>query len=131
MFANTERQEVDLVVGESTYVLKLTIEAAIGLETKLKKSTGEILASMATFSISTMAEVTHWLLQEHHAAEFPNNPAGRKKVAQLMDRCKSKVLTQAIMDALGLKEEADDTGNPQQARVEIGERSTLKLAESA
>jgi hypothetical protein len=141
VFANSERQEVTLAVkrkangtegGEDVYVLKLTTSAAIALEGKLKKSTGEILMDMGRFSVSTLRDVLHVMLQEHHAKDFPPTPNGATKVADLMDRIGKKALATAIADAIGFKEEEAEGGpNPPEAQAGTGDGSTSTPGASA
>ncbi len=73
--ANPERGEVDFPVKsadgavEKNYVLKLSINAAVTLQKKLKKPMAEIVQGLDKMDFETIREIAFMLLQKHHAED--------------------------------------------------------------
>jgi hypothetical protein len=62
--ANPLRGEVDLVVGEKTYLLRLSINGVVEAETLLDKSVNEIIQSIDR--MGTLRALLWAALREHH-----------------------------------------------------------------
>jgi hypothetical protein len=70
MPANPERGEVDLQVGDRSYVLKLSMNAAATLEKKLGRSLGSIMVAANSLEFTAIRTIVWLLLQRYHAADF-------------------------------------------------------------
>ena len=68
--ANIERGEVEVVVNDRPYSLKLSTNAAVALENRLKKKIGAILADAEGLDFTAIRDIVWLLLQKHHAEEF-------------------------------------------------------------
>lgn len=68
--ANRERGEVALTVGDNEYTLKLSMNAAVTLEGKLKKKMSALLNEASELDFTIIREIVFMLLQKYHAAEF-------------------------------------------------------------
>jgi hypothetical protein len=73
--ANPERGEVPLIVGDRTYTLKLSMNAAAALEGRLKKSLGDIMRDAGSLNFQAIRTLVWLLLQKYHAAEFKTEAA--------------------------------------------------------
>lgn len=67
---NLHRGEVALKVGDRTYRLKLTMNAAAATEERVGKSMFEIMRSADSLSFKAIRTVLWTLLQKFHADEF-------------------------------------------------------------
>jgi hypothetical protein len=73
--ANAERGEVDLEIKngdgevERSYVLKLSMNAAVALQRKHKKSMAQIFSEVERLDFEAMREIAFMLLQKHHSGD--------------------------------------------------------------
>lgn len=79
--ANEERGEVDLVAGERTYVLALSMNAIAAMQKRTGKTYGDTIRAIRGLDIVALRDVYHAMLQRHHAKDFPNP----EKVGDLID----------------------------------------------
>lgn len=70
--ANIERGEVELIVNDRAYTLKLTMNAAITTQKRTGKTIGELLGKAAALDVEAIRDIVFVLLQKHHADEFKN-----------------------------------------------------------
>lgn len=68
--ANIERGEVEVIVNDKPYTLKVTMNASVAMQTRTKKTMGELLGAAAALDFEAIRDVVFMLLQKHHAAEF-------------------------------------------------------------
>jgi hypothetical protein len=68
--ANPERGEVEIVVNDRPYTLKLSTNAAVSFEEKEKKTIGQLLMEAQALSFKSIRYFLWLLLQTHHAEEF-------------------------------------------------------------
>lgn len=73
--ANPERGEVSMDIAGTTYTLKLSMNAAVALERKLKKRIGQLLAEVNALGLDATRTMVWLLLQKHHAADFKTEDA--------------------------------------------------------
>ena len=73
--ANPERGELDVVVNEKTYTLKLSMNAAAVLQGRHKKSVGALLREAIDLDFVSIRAIVWLLLQKFHAAEFKTEDA--------------------------------------------------------
>jgi hypothetical protein len=121
--ANRERGEVDLTVEREgstvTFVLKLSMNAAVALEKRRGKSVGEVLQELARMDFVSIRDVMHLLLQKHHAKEFSQIEA----VGNLCDEIglvKAVEAINAVMEANA----PEGKGNPPTAAASTGDSSS-------
>lgn len=68
--ANIERGEVEVVVNETAYTLKLSMNAAAVAQSRHKKTIGKVIEEAANFDATMIIALVWVLLQKHHAADF-------------------------------------------------------------
>lgn len=68
--ANIERGEVEIVVNDTPYTLKLTTNAAVALQTRTKKTFGQLAAAAMELDVEAIRDIVFALLQKNHAADF-------------------------------------------------------------
>lgn len=90
--ANEERGEVNLVVGDKTYVLRLTNQAICETQARTGKTWGVLLRSMDEMDYIAYRDVLNVTLRAYHAKEFPNLVA----VSGLIDDASMPRVTQAL-----------------------------------
>jgi len=128
--ANPEQGEVDLVVCERVYTLKLTTKASKILQKRTGKTVGEVMKQIAIVDVDAFCEVLHASLQKYHGAEFPYSPKGEEAIETLVDVSGGwKKLVPTFVELLGVKKKADEAlaeqgPNPPEAQAGTGERST-------
>lgn len=133
MVANPERGEVDLEAhtpsGTKHYTLKLSINAAVALQAKRKKTMGEIVAELSTMDFNTIRALAFVVLQKHHKDEITTE----ELAGDVVDDAGGVVPFMAAMKALlEMGQEAADAGNPPTAQGETtGGASTSALGVSA
>jgi hypothetical protein len=119
--ANPERGEVALVVAGRAYTLKLSMNAAVTLERKLKKRIGQIMQEASALSFESIRLVVWLLLQKHHAEDFTTED----KAGELIDDAGG---VQVFFSALQALTEANQpegvAADPPEAQDGTGERST-------
>lgn len=79
--ANEERGEVDLVCGEKTYVLALSMNAIAEMQAKTGKTYGESIRAIRSLDITALRDFLWMTLKKHHRREF----AEVSKVGDLVD----------------------------------------------
>lgn len=126
MSANPERGEVSLVVpgrnGEAdrTYTLKLSMNVAVALQKRLKKTIGEILAETSRLDFEAIRTCAWLLLQKYHKDEFKTEDA----VGDLIDDAGGAPVFFDLIGQLNDTNKAPDEGNegdakgPQQAQAD-------------
>lgn len=130
MAANPEQQEVDLVVCERVYTLKLNTKASKILQKRTGKTVGEVMRQIAIVDVDAFCEVLQASLQKYHGAEFPYSPKGEAAIESLVDLAGGwKKLVPTFIELLGVKDKkdealADEGPNPQEAQAGTGESST-------
>ncbi len=80
--ANEERGEVELVAGEDRFTLCLSMNAICRMQTRTKKTYGELLQSMRNLDIAALRDIVWMTLEKYHKDTFPNP----EKVGDLIDR---------------------------------------------
>jgi hypothetical protein len=138
MFANPERGEVEVKVGDDAYVLKMSMRAARQLQKRNNgKTVGQLFSLASQLDFNAVGELMYGLLQEFHAKEFPS----MKEVDELIDRAGGPRVFFDYCDVYDAMEKlrkaakapgvvgADD--RPQIAQAGTGTDSELQLAESA
>ncbi len=73
--ANEERGEVEFAAGEQSYTLVLSMNAICEMQTRTKKTYGQLVQDMAALDIVALREILWMTLKKHHAKEFPNADA--------------------------------------------------------
>jgi len=68
--ANIERGEIEIVVNDKPYTLKVTMNASIAVQTRTKKTIGDLINAATAMDFEAIRDVVFMLLQKHHAAEF-------------------------------------------------------------
>lgn len=68
--ANSERGEIEIIVNDKPYTLKVTMNASIAIQTRTKKTMGELINAATALDFEAIRDVVFMLLQKHHAAEF-------------------------------------------------------------
>lgn len=135
--ANRERGEVALVIpGERgapnrEYTLRLSMNAAVALETRLKKRLGIVIAEAELLSFEAIRHIVWVLLQKYHAAEFKDEEA----VGNLIDDAGGVSVFFELMRQVSAanQQETQDggggaaEGNPPDAPGGTGASSTSKL----
>jgi hypothetical protein len=79
--ANIERGEVELVVNDKSYTLKLSMNAAVQLEARQKRKIGEILSDAESLDFTAIRDIVWVLLQKFHSGDFKTPD----KVGDFMD----------------------------------------------
>lgn len=80
--ANPEKGEVDLVVGDKTYVLRIRTNTVCEIEAKSGKAWGDLWQDVKQTNIQSMRTLLFALLQPYHKKEFPTMDA----VGDLIDQ---------------------------------------------
>ena len=136
--ANVERGEVGITVTrkgeERDYTLKMSMNAAVTLEQKLKRKMGQLLTEASELDFTVVREMVFMLLQKHHSDEI-------KTVAHAGDFIDDSGGIAVFFESLNqlaeankpAEEEAEATGkaNPPDAQTGTSGDSILTLAESA
>lgn len=111
--ANIERGEVELVVNDRVYTLKLTTNAAIAMQTRTKKTFGQLAASAVELDIEAIRDIIFMLLQKHHAQEFKTLTS----VGEFIDDAGGvKVFFETLEKLQAANQAAEDAANPQTAQ---------------
>ncbi len=111
--ANAERGEVALDVGGKSFTLKLTTNAAATLQTRYKKSLGQLLNDIGGLDVIAIRGIFWCLLQKHHAKEFKTE----EQVGDFIDDAGGlKVVMEAIERSLVLNNDP----NPPTAQEATG-----------
>lgn len=132
MVANPERGEVDLEVhtaeGTKHYTLKLSINAAVALQAKRKKTMGEIVQELSTMDFNTIRSLAFVVLQKHHKDEITTE----EKAGDVIDDAGGVVPFMAAMrQLLEMGQKAANDANPPTAQETTGGASISTPAVSA
>lgn len=92
--ANEERGEVEFVVEEQPYTLALSMNAICEMQTRTKKTYGQMVMDMAGLDVAAVRELLWMTLKKHHGKEF-DSP---QKVGSLVEKHEDGV--SAAIDAL-------------------------------
>jgi hypothetical protein len=126
--ANIERGEVELVVGDESYTLKLSMNAAVQLEARQKRKIGEILNDAESLDFTAIRDIVWVLLQKFHAAKFKTPEA----VGNFMDEAGGAKVFFETLAKLAAANKPEGTANPPVAPTTgTGGNSTETPAESA
>lgn len=143
--ANPERGEVDLVCGEKTFTLFLSVNALCEMQKRTGKTYGQILTGIMTLDIVAMRDYLRAVLQTHHGKEF-GVQAKKRGVdpdvlfGEVIDRAGMKSTKKALMDLFTLNSPEEDDKpkegsgkgvNPPGAEDGTGDDSTSTVAVSA
>ncbi len=125
--ANRERGEIEIDIKGKPYTLKLSMNAAAIVQTRHKKTIGQMMTEAASLDFTAIRSIVWLLLQKHHAAEFKTEEAA----GDFIDEAGGVMLffnaleQLAIINAEGANPPTDQQTNG------TGESSTLPLAASA
>ncbi len=142
--ANPERGEVDLVIGEQTYVLRITTNELCAMEKRTGKTYGEILQGLLAVNVTVAREYLRVVLEPLHGRDLRLAAQKGKTdvdavVGDLIDaatfqRVKETLLTLFTLN-LPPKEErvaaTTEDANPPDAQGGTGDNSMLMPAVSA
>lgn len=114
--ANIERGEVEVIVNDKPYTLKLSMNASVALQQRTKKTMRELLESATSLDFEAIRDIVHLLLQKCHADEFKT----LSKVGEFIDDAGGVAvffdvlerLTKANQDPNPPLAQATDTGAP-------------------
>ena len=95
--ANKERGEVELVVGDATYTLRLTINSICELEAEAGKPIGDVARDAESGSIRPVRMIMWAALKDRHP-EMTLNGAGDLMTAIGLSKC-SEVMTKVLQAA--------------------------------
>lgn len=110
--ANIERGEVELVVNDKPYTLKLTTNAAVALQTRTKKTFGQLAGAAMELDVEAIRDIVFALLQKHHAVEFKT----LSSVGDFIDDAGGiKVFFETLQKLAEANQDAEDK-NPQTAQ---------------
>jgi hypothetical protein len=68
--ANIERGEIEVVVNDKPYTLKMTMNASVAVQMRTKKTLGQLMAAAEGLDVEAIRDIVFVLLQKHHGAEF-------------------------------------------------------------
>ena len=131
--ANPERGEVDLPVKradgevERNYVLKLSINAAVTLQKKLRKPMAEIVSSLDKMDFETIREIAFMLLQKYHKEDITTP----EQAGDVVDDAGGIHPFARAFEALVMKQQdGQGNANPQTAQGTsiTGESSSMPVA---
>jgi hypothetical protein len=126
--ANIERGEVELVVGDKSYTLKLSMNAAVQLEARQKRKIGEILNDAENLDFTAIRDIVWVLLQKYHSGDF-HTP---EKVGNFMDEAGGAKVFFETLAKLAEANKPEGTRNPPVAPTTgTGGNSTETPAASA
>lgn len=129
--ANPERGEVGISVTRVVngrdetfeYTLKLSMNAAVALQNKRKKTMSAIMAEVESLDFATIRDIAHMLLQKHHAKEF-DTP---EKAGDLIDEAGGLIpffdAFRALMATNETPPSQEGSANPQPAQIQTGDGS--------
>ncbi len=144
--ANPERGEVDLVIGEQTYTLRITTNELCAMEKRTGKTYGEILQGLLAVNVTVAREYLRVVLEPCHGKDL--RLAAKKAqtdvdtiVGNLIDEAGFKRVKETLLALFTLNlpppEEpvavaaATEAANPPDAQGGIGGNSTSTPAVSA
>ncbi len=79
--ANRERGEIEVVVNDKPYTLRLSTNAICELQARTKKTYGDLINAVAGMDILAMRDMVWSALKPYHANEFKSG----ESVGQWMD----------------------------------------------
>lgn len=128
--ANRERGEVEVVVNEKPYTLRLTTNGICELQTRTKKTYGQLINDIVSMDYVSLREVVWQALKPNHAKEFD---AATKAGTWIDDAGGVSRMSTVITDLLTINSQPKSEGdeNPPNAQTDgTGEPSTEPLAAS-
>lgn len=125
--ANRERGEIEIIVKEKPYTLKVSTNAMAVIQTRHKKTLGDMLAGFGTLDVIAIRSVVWVLLQKHHAKQFTTE----EQAGEFIDDAGGLAVVMNILTELVAAN--NEGANPPTAQEPsgTGESSTLTLAASA
>lgn len=108
--ANIERGEIEIIVKDKPYTLKVTMNASIAVQARTKKTMGELINAATALDFEAIRDVVFMLLQKHHAAEF-------KTLSSVGDFIDDAGGVAAFFNALEQLAKANEDPNPRIAQV--------------
>ncbi len=140
--ANPERGEVDLVIGEQTYVLRITTNELCAMEKRTGQSYGQILGGVMALNMTATRDYLRTVLEPAHGRDLRLAAQKAKTdvdtiVANLIDAATFKHVKETLIALFTLNmppaEEAATTEepNPPDAQGGTGDSSTSAPAVSA
>lgn len=133
MSANPERGEVDLLVGDRSYVLRMRNVDLRALQKRTGRSYGQLLNSLGTIDVEAITELLFTFLQPNHAKQFKT----LEQVDALIDELHGHAgVVAALMELWKANRPPDKEGqgnvaNPPDAQVGTGDSSGLTPEASA
>ena len=133
--ANRERGEIDLLVGERSLVLRLSISAVVALEASTGRTFADILEGVKQRRLQDELWLLWAALQPYHGPQF----AGLSEVQALIDDVGTYLASlEALRRAIGELLQVNGppqvaevaSADPRSAQAGTGSASTLALAES-
>jgi hypothetical protein len=128
MVANAERGEVQISVvrtdkeghtSERPYILKMSMNAAAVVQSRTKKTIGQLLSDAITLDFVALRDIVWLLLQKHHKDEFKTAEAAGDFIDEAggveVFFTKLQELGQINMEAITQHVNGSGDGNPQTA----------------
>lgn len=109
--ANRERGEVEVIVNEKPYTLRLSNNVLCALESRTKRKWGQLLNDMSAVDVIALRETFFAALQAYHAKEFRT----AEQVGNWMDDVgRFPKLSSILKDLISVNEppQAEGSGNP-------------------
>lgn len=123
--ANYERGEIEVVVNDKPYTLKLSMNASVALQQRTKRKIGELLADATALDFEAIRDLVFMLLQKHHGKEIDT----LSKAGEFIDDAGG---VHVFFDTLGKLGAANAPEDPQKAQeTPTGESSTATPVASA
>jgi hypothetical protein len=113
---NPERGEATLTIGGREYTLKLSMNACVALERRLKKSIGDILAEAGRLNFEAIRLAVWLLLQKHHSADFKTEEAAGTLMDEAGGISMFFTALQQLQEANRPEGESGEPGNPPTAQ---------------
>lgn len=115
MIANAERGELNITVGDKSYILKLTMKVLVALQKKTGQTFGQTLRAVTDLDAVAITNLVWMMLQTHHGKEFQHED----RVIQFIEDAGGlpvmvKVLGDSLKAAMAPAKSAGDAdGDPQ------------------
>lgn len=116
MTANPERGEVELIVGERTFVLKPTINNLCAMERRLNRSYGLIVQALVDNDLTAARELLFTFLQPHHGPQFRTIEA----VGPLMDDLGDPAYVREVVAKVVMANRSRRQADPLKAQIATG-----------
>lgn len=108
--ANIERGEIEIIVNDKPYTLKVTMNASVAVQARTKKTMGELINAATALDFEAIRDVVFMLLQKHHAGEF-------KTLSSVGDFIDDAGGVAAFFNALEQLAKANEDPNPRIAQA--------------